>query len=114
MTKKIETKTDARKQKEFPEKQGNPSGRIWVNAKVIAALFDLSPGAVYRGEAGMDKIRWAYLPGTEHKARPTRRFYYSDAWALHERMLKEAEPKRELIPGNILALMPRNFRRRSG
>jgi hypothetical protein len=85
--------------------------RLWVKGKVISVMFDVSVGAVYRGEAGMDQIRSAHIPGTAGKKRTTRRFYLPDAEKLHAQMMRESEP-REDIPANILRLMGRGRIRR--
>lgn len=104
--------TSAKAKPRHLRKSASLDQRIWVKAIRVATHFDISEGAVLRGECGMEQLRWAYVPGTEHKARPTRRFRWDDVLMLDARMKKESEPKPSLIPGNILALMPRQMRRR--
>jgi len=88
----------------------------WVKADRIAALFDVSVGAVYHGEAGMHEIKSAYLPsknGSKAK-RPAKRYWWPSALELRDRMLEEATARKEAerIPSNILRLLSRRGRRR--
>jgi hypothetical protein len=76
----------------------------YVKARVIAEMFDVSVGAVSRGEASMDRIGSVYLP-TGGK-RPPRRYYLPDALAL-KRELDEQRLQRQHqreIPAGILRL----------
>lgn len=83
----------------------------WVKARRIAALFDVDEGTVYRGEAGLDRIRSAYLPSAEGASRRARRFYWPDAIKLRDEMLAETSPREE-IPARIIKLMGRGRIRR--
>ena len=86
--------------------------RVWIKAIRVAVHFDISESAVLRGDCGMDRIRWAYVPGTEGRKRPSRRFLWDDVIKLDKQMRDESAPQPDTIPDTILRLMGRGQRQR--
>jgi hypothetical protein len=114
--------TDAdRRQKAEAKRLKRGARKSWVKVDLIADLFDVDEGTVYRGEAGMSVIRSAYLPRSQGSAvggrglagtRRARRFWWPDALRLKEQMLEQSAPPREL-PAGIARLLEHRGRRRA-
>jgi hypothetical protein len=86
------------------------TNRLWVRAKVVSEVLDVSLSAIYQGQCGCDRLRSARIPGAGKK-RQARRWLWADVLAMHNEMMKQTE-KDESIPENILRLMGGAGRRR--